>query len=128
MRLLIRYFFKTVRLIATPFVLLAHRMRLPTPVERSEEQQREVDRQTRALALYHFNTCPFCLKVRRRVHGLALDIELRDAQHDPQARRELAEQGGRVKVPCLKITGDDGKTTWLYESSDINQYLQERFA
>ena len=128
MRLLIRYFFRTVRVVATPIVLFLHWIRTPKPIERSEEQQREVDRQTQALALYHFNTCPFCLKVRRRMHGLALDIELRDAQHDQQARRELREQGGKVMVPCLKITGADGGTTWLYESSDINQYLQKRFA
>lgn len=128
MRLLIRYFFKMVRFVATPFVLLAHWIRLPKPVDRPEEQQREVDRQTQNLALYHFKTCPFCLKVQRKVHGLALNIELRDAQHNQQARRELQEQGGQVKVPCLRIVDEQDKVTWMYESSDINQYLQERFA
>lgn len=127
MRLVIRYFFKTVRFIVTPFVLLAHHTRLPKPMERSAEQQREVDRQTRLLALYHFNTCPFCLKVRRKMHELALNIELRDAQHDQQARRELLEQGGKVMVPCLRITDAQGNVSWMYESSDINQYLQQRF-
>ena len=36
--------------------------------------------------------------------------------------------GGQNQVPCLKITDDKGETTWLYESSAIIQYLQNRFA
>ena len=59
--------------------------------------------------------------------GLSLPIETRDAQNDNAYRQELAQEGGRVKVPCLKITQDDGSVEWMYESSDINAYLTRRF-
>ncbi|MGO2501847.1 MAG: glutaredoxin, partial [Cobetia marina] len=39
----------------------------------------------------------------------------------------LEQGGGRVKVPCLLITHDDGREEWMYESDTINAYLQERF-
>jgi glutaredoxin len=128
MRLLIRYFFKTIRIILGPFILLLHALTLPKGMQRSEEEQRRVDLETKALTLYQFKTCPFCLIVKRKIRRLSLKIETRDAQFDQEARKELREQGGMVKVPCLKITDAHGQTTWMYESSIINQYLEQRFA
>lgn len=78
------------------------------------------------LKIYQFEGCPFCIKVRRELRRLDLDIELRDAQKDPKWRDELVTQGGELQVPCLRIQ-DGPNTRWLYESSDINQYLRERF-
>ncbi|HAI96784.1 MAG TPA: glutaredoxin, partial [Methylococcaceae bacterium] len=37
------------------------------------------------------------------------------------------EGGGKLKVPCLRIE-EDGKVSWMYESSDIINYLEDRFA
>jgi len=37
----------------------------------------------------------------------------------------LQEQGGRVTVPCLRIDNGDN-IEWLYESSDIIDYLQRK--
>ncbi|MBD3670159.1 MAG: glutathione S-transferase N-terminal domain-containing protein [Gammaproteobacteria bacterium] len=128
MRLLIRYFFKTVRLVLTPVVLLAHWIATPKGVERSKEAQKKVDEQTSQLALYHFKTCPFCLKVRREMSRLSLDIELRDAQHDMAHREDLMVDGGELKVPCLQIKKDNGNVEWMYESNDIIDYLHGRFA
>lgn len=128
MKLLIRYFFKTVRLVLTPIVLLAHWIATPKGVERSSEAQEQVDAQTQQLLLYHFKTCPFCLKVRREMSRLSLNIELRDAQHDIQSREELLLGGGELKVPCLRISKDDGSVQWMYESNDIIEYLHGRFA
>jgi len=127
MKLLIKYFFKIIRIFLTPIVLLLHLIRLPKGVVRSEEQQRQVDLEAKELTLYQFKTCPFCLKVQRMIRRLSLNIEMRDAQFDPQARQALHEQGGKVMVPCLKITDAQGQTTWLYESIRINQYLEQRF-
>ncbi|SLJ83579.1 glutathione S-transferase N-terminal domain-containing protein [Psychrobacter sp. DAB_AL43B] len=47
-------------------------------------------------------------------------------QKNPEFRSELAENGGRVKVPCLRIE-ENGEVQWMYESNDIIAYLQQRF-
>ena len=61
------------------------------------------------------------------MHGLSLNIALRDAQNDPQHRAALLQGGGKIKVPCLKITDEGGDSQWLYESTAIIQYLRQRF-
>ena len=127
MRTVIRYFFRGVRAVLTPVVLLGDRLTRPTAVERDPEAQAAVDEQTRDLSLYHFPACPFCIKVRRVMHRLALDIELRDAQPDGVHRETLRREGGRVKVPCLRINESDGSARWLFESDAIVDYLRRRF-
>ncbi len=99
----------------------------PKSIKRSPEAQAQVDKQTRLLALYQFHACPFCVKVRRAMKRFSLDIELRDAKNNDTFRQELLENGGRVKVPCLRITNDDGSVSWMYESNDIIRYLEQRF-
>jgi len=102
---------------------------MPRGVKRPEDEQKKFDSETQNITLYQFKTCPFCIKVKRMIKRLSLNIETRDAQFDQQAREELLEQGGKVVVPCLKITDEkSGETTWMYESSMINDYLQQRFA
>ncbi|MGD8407713.1 MAG: glutaredoxin domain-containing protein, partial [Thiohalophilus sp.] len=83
MKWLIRYFFRTVRLIMGPFMLLYEVLTTPRGIQRAPEQQEAIDMQTRQLALYQFRTCPFCIKVRRTIKRLSLNIELRDARNDP---------------------------------------------
>ena len=128
MRMFIRYFFRGVRAVLTPFVLLGEKLATPQPIERDPETQAEVDAATRNLALYQFPACPFCVKVRRSLKRLALNIELRNAQSDTEHRTALLEGGGRVQVPCLLIEHPDGSKQWLYESADIINYLESRFA
>lgn len=128
MRPLIRLFFRTVRLVATPIMIAADRMTTPKGIERPAEEQAKIDAETRTLRLYHFQSCPFCIKTRRAMKRLSLDIDLRDAQHDPASRAELQAGGGEVKVPCLRIEEGDGSVRWMYESTDIIAYLDRRFA
>lgn len=128
MKPLIRLFFRTLRLVLTPFVLLGYRLTRPKGIVRSAVAQQAVDARTRNLALYHFPTCPFCLKTRRTIHRLSLGIELRDAQHDATHRATLIAGGGKPQVPCLLITDAQGKQAWLYESDAINAYLDREFA
>lgn len=128
MRVLIRLFFRTLRIVLAPFMLLWEWLTTPKGVVRSAEQQAAVDAKTRDMALYQFRTCPFCLKVRREMKRLSLDIELRDAQHDERHRADLLQGGGEVKVPCLRYTDAQGQVQWMYESADIISYLQQRFA
>ncbi|GHC29616.1 hypothetical protein GCM10010082_24310 [Kushneria pakistanensis] len=127
MKILVRYFFKGVRLVLAPVMLVSEKVNRPTPVTRSSAAQQGVDQACEGLALYQFRTCPFCIKVRQEMHRLALPIALCDTQHDDAARQALKAGGGRVKVPCLRIERDDGTTEWMYESDAIKSYLQKRF-
>lgn len=98
----------------------------PKPIERSNEAQARVESELATLSLYQFQACPFCVKVRRSLHRLNLPMALRDAARDPTHRADLEQQGGELKVPCLRIASDDGDR-WLYESDDIIAYLEARF-
>jgi len=128
MKLVVKIFFKGIRIALHPVMLLWELMTTPAGIVRAAKAQQEVDDQSRSLALYQFKTCPFCIKVRREINRLSLPIELRDAQKNPQHRAALLQGGGHLKVPCLQIRDELGNVQWLYESSDINQYLQQRFA
>ncbi len=128
MRTLIRMFFRTLRLVLMPFMLLWAKLAMPKGVVRSAEAQQQVERECAKMSLYHFKTCPFCIKVRHEMGRLSLPIELRDAQHEAEHREALLQGGGKVQTPCLRIIGDDGQVQWMYESGDIIRYLQQRFA
>ncbi|AOU99143.1 glutaredoxin [Acidihalobacter yilgarnensis] len=128
MRPLIRFFFRTVRLVLTPFVITIDRMTTPKGIDRPADVQAKIDEETRALTLYHFRSCPFCIKTRRAMKRMSLNIELRDTQHDPENREALHRGGGEIKVPCLRIEETDGEVRWMYESDAIIEYLTRRFA
>lgn len=87
-------------------------MTRPAKKQRSAEAQAQVNAQAAQLALYQYHACPFCIKVRRVLHTLNVPVQLIDAK---QAANEkvLIEQGGKRQVPCLRITDDEGKVTWL---------------
>ncbi len=96
----------------------------PRSKKREPQAQQQLDVQTANMALYQFHACPFCVKVRRSIKRNGLKIETRDAKNDDNYRQELAEQGGKVKVPCLRIE-ENGQVQWMYESSDIVAYLDK---
>ena len=127
MKFFIRTFFKTLRLVLGPVILLRERLTRPVGLVRPPAVQAQVDQQCGSLALYQFSTCPFCIKVRQEMRRLSLGIERRDAQHDVKNRDDLGRQGGQLKVPCLKITDPAGNSQWLYESGAIINYLQGQF-
>lgn len=78
-------------------------------------------------ALYHYPSCPYCAIVRRFLDAAGIDIELRNIHADPQALHDLRNGGGSTTVPCLRIQrGAD--VQWLYESSDIIDYLRDQRA
>jgi glutaredoxin len=109
-------------------ILLIDFLTSPRPPERAAEEQERIDAQTRGMALYQFKACPFCVKTRRAMKRLGLNIELRDARGDMQWRQQLLAEGGRLQVPCLYIPQSSGDAQWLYESDDIIAYLEARFA
>ncbi|WP_231731031.1 glutaredoxin family protein [Lacimicrobium alkaliphilum] len=127
MRIIVRYFFRAVRLILTPFMLLSEKLTTPKAIARSEEEQRAAEQAATKLALYQYRACPFCIKVRKEMARLGLPVEKRDALKNPIYRKELQQQGGKIKVPCLKIDQENGQALWLYESEQIKAWLQQRF-
>jgi len=128
MKHLIRLFFRTLRIVLGPFMLLWEFVTTPKGVVRPPAAQREVDRQCAGMAMYQFRTCPFCIKTRREIRRLSLNIELLDARESADNRAALLAGGGEIKVPCLRITDEQGNQQWLYESGKIIAYLQQRFA
>lgn len=121
-------FFRTLRLVMGPFMLLWEKLTTPKGIQRPLMAQQQVDQATEALVLYEFRTCPFCIKVRREINRLSLKIERRDAQKNPVNREQLLQGGGKIKVPCLRVTEENGQVSWLYESSAIIDYLQRHYA
>ena len=128
MRLFFKYFFKTAQYIIGPIILLWDKLFPPRSMVRTQEEQQQADASSNELVLYQFKMCPFCVKARRAIKRLSLNIETRDALREESSREELLAGGGQIKVPCLRIADDAGNTTWMYESSDIITYLQGRFA
>jgi glutaredoxin len=127
MKTLIRLFFKTLRAILGPILLFVDWITRPKGIVRPEPEQRAVDARTQSLVLYHFPSCPFCIKTRRVIQRLSLNIEMRNTRHDPRHRQTLLDGGGKPQVPCLQITDTQGRSTWMYESGDIIAYLKREF-
>ena len=128
MRIFIRYFFRTLRVLLGPFMLLKEAVTKPKGVTRSAAAQAAIDEQCQALALYQFKTCPFCIKTRQEISRLSLNIQRVDAQHEGADRQALLAGGGHTKVPCLRIKGGSGADQWLYDSEKIIASLRGRFA
>ena len=128
MKIIIKSFFKLVRIILGPVMLLKEKLTRPQGITRTQVAQNLIDQDCKSLALYHYKTCPFCMKVRHEMARLSLNIQRIDAQPPGADRDTLTRQGGLTKVPCLRITDTAGKSQWLYDSDKIIGYLQARFA
>jgi glutaredoxin len=108
-------------------VILLDWLTRPSKPAHSAPRQAELDQLTASLKLYQFAQCPFCVKTRRTIRRLGLNIELRDARGDAHWRSELIQQGGRHQVPCLRLLKGDGSSRWLYESKEIIRYLEQHY-
>lgn len=99
---------------------------MPKSPKLSAEQQQVIADKTKHLSLYQLPACPFCVKVRRTMKREGIELPLRNIK-DKQTnyRQELIQQGGKATVPCLRIEHSDAKVEWLYESSDIVDYLKK---
>jgi glutaredoxin len=116
------------RKVMSVLIRVVDRLTRPKSLVRSTEKQALIDQQTAGLVLYHFEACPFCVKVRRHVLRLGLNIEMRDIKVTPSYADELVKGGGEYQAPCLRISAPGAADQWMYESSDINAYLSSRFA
>jgi glutaredoxin len=99
---------------------------LPRKKKRSPEEQQHVNDAVKNLSMYQFYACPWCVKTRRAIHRLNLPINYLNSPQGSENREILTKEGGRLKVPCLRIE-KDGETQWMYESNDIISYLDTQF-
>jgi glutaredoxin len=118
---------KLIRLFLGSLIAFLNLLTRGSKLKRSAEAQAKVLAELKSLSLYQFTLCPFCIKVQRVMHKLNLPIETKDAKKDAVAREQLLSQGGKIKVPCLRIE-EKGEVKWLYESDEINKYLKARFS
>jgi glutaredoxin len=120
-------FVKALRVGLGQLVIFIDFITRPGKKQRPAETQAQVNAAAQGLTLYQFHACPFCVKTRRTLRRLNVPVALKDAKNNEQDRQALLEQGGRIKVPCLRIE-ENGQTTWMYESKVIIDYLDKRFA
>ena len=116
-----------IRWILGRIILLADMLYRPKGIPRSPQEQLLIDEQTSNLSLYQYSACPFCVKVRWAMRRYSLSVETRNAKENPAYAEELLAGGGLLKVPCLRIDNGNNDIEWLYESSDIITYLEQRF-
>lgn len=108
-------------------VVLIDKVTRTTPIVRTPEDQAKVQATLEGLSLYQLFSCPFCIKTRRAMHRLNIDIKVNDIGQNMEHRNALKEGGGRTMVPCLRID-ENNQTRWLYESDDIIAFLEKRVA
>ena len=118
---------KLIRWFVGRLILFLNLITLPKPILRKKIEQDMIDKQTKFLTIYQFEACPFCVKVRRFIRKNALKINLKDAKNNKTFKYELVSEGGKHKVPCLKIEKINVKTKWLYESTEIIKFLKKEF-
>jgi glutaredoxin len=115
-----------IRWILGRIILLLNFIFTPKKLKRENQEQVKVDAQTQNMQLYQYQACPFCVKVRREIRRQGLNINTVDAKQADH-KEVLENQGGKIKVPCLRIE-ENNKVVWLYESSAIIEHLNTRFA
>ncbi|VAW18871.1 Glutaredoxin, partial [hydrothermal vent metagenome] len=74
-------FMRMLRAVLGPIIVFISFLTQGKKMKRSDENQQKVDEQVKNLALYQFELCPFCVKVRRSMYELNINIELRDAKN-----------------------------------------------
>lgn len=122
-----KYLFRVIRWPLGQLVILFDWVTRPPLPQIDEPRRSELDSMTASIKLYQFRQCPFCVRTRRNIRRLGLNIELRDARNDPQWQRELIEDGGKYQVPCLRVIDAQGDSKWIYGSKEIIGYLEQRF-
>ena len=96
----------------------------PKAIIRDNALQTKINKITSSYKLYQYNACPFCVKVRRFFKRETLNVDLVDAKQE-NFKQELIQNGGKEKVPCLKVELKDKSVRWIYESNDIIEFISK---
>ena len=103
-------------------ILLINAVFSPSARKHTPQAIEKLSVELAGITLYQYPACPFCVKVRRAMKRNGIELPLVNAKQDEVVKQELLEQGGKLMVPCLRIERA-GKVEWMYESSDIIDYL-----
>jgi len=117
-----------IRFVLGKIILAMDALFRPKGVVRDQALQAKIDAQTKEWRLYQLNACPFCVKVRRELARLSVTIPTKEINQSETAHAELMAGGQQDQVPCLMVPGTEGKTEWLYESSEIVSFLRKQFS
>lgn len=82
-------------------------------------------RPAQPLALYEYEACPYCRKVREALSILDLDADVYPCpKGGSRFRDEVRSRGGKAQFPYLV---DPNADTAMYESDDIVRYLWAKY-
>ncbi|WBA10448.1 glutaredoxin family protein [Salinivibrio kushneri] len=115
-----------IRWILGKIILVVESLTQPKSPQLNAAQKQAMDTLAQQVTLYQFAACPFCVKVRQASRKFGLPLQTKDAKRNMDARKELEQGGGRIKVPCLRIQEANGEARWMYESDDIIAYLNKQ--
>ena len=115
---------KAIRWPIGQLILLLNLIFSPRSPKRAAGEQAKIDDKTKTLSLYQLPSCPFCVKVRRTMKREGLKVELRNISGNNNFSEELIREGGKRKVPCLRIEKENGEVQWLYDSNEVIVHLQ----
>ena len=100
---------RIIRLILGRLILLFNWVFTPRGVKRSPDMQAIINGKTSKLALYQYEACPFCVKVRREMKRQSLSIETRDVKRSDAAKAELLRAAATSKCLACALKTRPGK-------------------
>ena len=115
---------KLIRWVLGKIILFLDVLFSPKVLSRDSFNQTKINKVTSSYKLYQYNACPFCVKVRRFIKRESLEIDIVDAKKQIY-KQELIKNGGKQKVPCLKVKFKNNKVRWIYESKDIIDFISK---
>ena len=115
---------KLIRWILGRIIIFLDMIFSPKSIIRETKQQNQINKLTKSYQLYQYNACPFCVKVRRFFKKQSLNINLIDAKQENH-KKYLIKNGGKLKVPCLKVELGNKQNKWIYESDEIIEFLSK---
>ena len=96
----------------------------PKPIGRDKTFQDLVNKISSRYKLYQYYACPFCVKVRRFLKKESINIEYIDAKDDFH-KKDLIQNGGILKDPCLRVETKKNQVKWIYESNEIINFISQ---
>ena len=77
------------------------------------------------ITLYELSSCPFCIRVRRKLEELDLEYDVIEVPRSHSSRTEVKEISGQTGVPV--IVDEEHGVDGMAESRDIIVYLEETY-
>ena len=77
------------------------------------------------LELFHFESCPYCQKVRNKLEELGLDYMSHPSPTGSKNREFLKRFLPELQFPLLV---DTEKNVFMFESDDICKYLEKTYS